>query len=63
MKKYSINLLFLSTILSSCVTFNLNLNSYDNLPQGLWSARVNGSWNNWNQGFDLIDSNNDFNDV
>ena len=59
MKKYSINLLFLSTILSSCVTFNLNLNSYDNLPQGLWSARVNGSWNNWNQGFDLIDSNND----
>ena len=35
----------------SCVTFNLNLNDFNEIPSsGNWVVRANGNWNNWGSG-------------
>lgn len=46
-------------IITSCVTFNLDLNNYDNIPDGNWIARANGNWNGWGNGITLSDDDND----
>ena len=38
----------------SCVTFNLNLNDFNEIPSsGNWVVATNGNWNNWGSGITL----------
>ncbi len=60
MKKLIMHLMYVNIIFTNCVTFNLNLNNYYSIHDGVWLLRVNGSWNNWGLGFDLSDANVDF---
>ena len=57
--KNFIYIVTLNLIFTNCVTFNLDLNNLEEVPDGNWVARVNGSWNNWNTGITLSDYNND----
>jgi len=56
--KYLIVFMNFHLILASCVTFNLDLNNFNELPEGNWVARANGSWNNWGTGITLSDNDN-----
>ena len=52
--KSLIKILFLiSFIFPYCVTFNLDLNNFNDIPDGSWVARANGNWNNWGAGTTL----------
>ena len=57
--KNFIYIITLNLIFTNCVTFNLDLNNLEEVPDGNWVARINGSWNNWNTGITLSDYNND----
>ena len=52
-------LFFLNILFPYCVTFNLDLNNFNDAPSGNWSPRANGSWNNWGFGITLNDNDND----
>lgn len=52
-------LFFISFIFPYCVTFNLDLNNFNDIPDGSWVVRANGNWNNWGTGTTLNDNNND----
>ena len=52
-------LLFINILFPYCVTFNLDLNNFDDVPVGSWVARANGSWNEWGTGITLNDNDND----
>ena len=57
---FMIKILFLiNFIFPYCVTFNLDLNNFNDIPEGSWVARANGNWNNWGAGITLNDNNND----
>ena len=51
--------LLLNFAFNYCVTFNLNLNGFSEVPNGNWVARANGNWNNWGTGITLYDYDND----
>lgn len=63
MKNYFLKFLSFSILLNFafnyCVTFNLNLNGFSEVPNGNWVARANGNWNNWGTGITLYDYDND----
>ena len=46
-------------LLSYCVTFSLDLTEFNEIPDGNWSVRANGNWNNWGTGITLYDYDND----
>ena len=50
---------FISLLMPYCVIFNLDLNSFNDYPDGDWVARANGSWNGWGTGIDLYDDDGD----
>ena len=58
LKKLYILFLF-NTILPYCVTFNIDLNNLNDIPDGNWVVRANGTWNNWGTGITLYDNNGD----
>jgi len=49
----------LSIVFPYCVTFNLDLNDFNEEPEGNWVARANGTWNNWGVGITLNDDDGD----
>ena len=54
-----IYIIYLHFVLTSCVTFNLDLNNFDDIPDGDWIVLANGNWNMWGWGIELTDQNND----
>ena len=49
----------ISLIFPYCITFSLDLNNFNELPQGNWEPRANGTWNSWGTGITLYDDDND----
>ena len=49
----------ISLIFPYCITFSLDLNNFNELPQGNWEPRANGTWNSWGTGITLYDNDND----
>ena len=54
-----IYIIYLHFVLTSCVTFNLDLNNFEDIPDGDWIVLANGNWNMWGWGIELTDQNND----
>tara|TARA_Y100000590_G_C15655168_1_gene990335 strand:- start:383 stop:1714 length:1332 start_codon:yes stop_codon:yes gene_type:complete len=51
--------IILGSVYSNCVTFSLDLNNFNEEPQGDWVPRANGSWNTWGIGITLNDNDGD----
>ena len=52
-------LMLINSIFAYCVTFNIDLNNLDDIPDGNWVVRANGTWNNWGAGITLYDNDGD----
>ncbi len=52
-------IIFNCFLFSQCVTFNLDLNEFQDIPDGNWIVNANGSWNSWGWGINLTDSDGD----
>ena len=57
--KILISMVMCNFILPYCVTFNLDLNDFNDIPDGYWVVRANGNWNSWGTGITLNDNDGD----
>lgn len=51
--------IFITCVFPYCVTFSIDLNNFNEEPEGNWVVRANGNWNNWGTGVTLSDDDGD----
>ena len=57
MKKIVFSILFFSMIFGYCVTFEVDISNAE-IPDGNYIVLMNGSWNGWNWGYELTETDN-----